>query len=83
MPLTIPLQMRVSFLLFDLTPLVLLPSWSAMVLVFWSLLWVLLMVVSVYLMSLLLLRWFTNSFLFVNLQLTIFILWSLTLLAFL
>jgi hypothetical protein len=83
MPLTIPLQMRVSFLLFDLTPLVLLPSWSVMVLVFWSLLWVLLMVVSVYLMSLLLLRWFTNSFLFVNLQLTIFILWSLTLLAFL
>jgi hypothetical protein len=83
MPLTIPLQMRVSFLLFDLTPLVLLPSWSAMVLVFWSLLWVLLMVVSVSLMSLLLLRWFTNSFLFVNLQLTIFILWSLTLLAFL
>jgi hypothetical protein len=54
-----------------------------MVLVFRPLLWVLLMVLSVSLMSLLLLRWFTISFLFVNLQLTILILWSLTLLVFL
>jgi hypothetical protein len=35
------------------------------------------------LMSLLLLRWFTISFLFVNLQLTILVLWSLTPLVFL
>jgi hypothetical protein len=34
-------------------------------------------------MSLLLLRWFTIFFLFVNLHLTILVLWSLTLLVFL
>jgi hypothetical protein len=62
-----------------LTPLVL-PSWSVMALVFRSLLWVLLTILFVSLMSLLLLRWFTIFFLFVNLQLTILVLWSLTLL---
>jgi hypothetical protein len=64
-------------------PLVLPPSWSVMDHVFRSLLWVLLPILFVSLMSLLLLRRFIIFFLFVNLQLTILFLWSLTLLVFL
>jgi hypothetical protein len=76
--------MRVSFLLSDLiTALVLPASWSVMDPVFRSLLWALLPVLFVSLMSLLLLRWFTIFFLFINLQLTILVLWSLTLPVFL
>jgi hypothetical protein len=75
---------RVSFLLSDLlTPLVLPPSWLVMDPIFCSLLWVLHPVLFVSLMSLLLLRWFIIFFLFVNLQLTILVLWSQTLLVFL
>jgi hypothetical protein len=82
-PPTTPLQTPVySLLLIPLLPLFLRPSWWRMVRAFLSHLWVLLVLMApfVFLMFLLPRPWFTISFLFVGLQLTIPVLWSLTLL---
>ena len=68
--------MLVSYLLSDPhTPLVLLLSWLVMDLAFLSPLWVLLLV---FLMFLLLLKWFTTFFLFASLLLTTPVLSNLT-----
>jgi hypothetical protein len=73
--------MPVSSLLSDPhTLLVLLPSWLVMGLAFLSPLWVLLLVFFAFLMSLLLLRWFTTFFPFASLLLIILVPLNLTLL---
>ena len=72
-----------GFLLFTLHyPLFLRPLWSPMDRVFLSHLWVPLapMALFIFLMFLLHLLWFTTFFQFIVLQLTIPVLWSLTLL---